>query len=89
MTETETVFWRLADEHASPKFGYSVISLGLNPAGEAYTLRLNRLSSPEPQPKTFTVFVDQVAESIATRELPEDLILSLAHELDSNQATWK
>ena len=81
VTQDETVFWNLVHEHSLREFGYSVVELKLDSSGQTYTLRLKRLSKPDSRAKRFTVFNDQLRNSVSTGQLPGGLLRAFADKL--------
>lgn len=71
----------LVTKHVVPKFGNLVPRLHPESDGN-YSLVLKRAGAPESEAKTFTVFVDQLRNSLETGQLPEGLLRSFTDDLN-------
>jgi hypothetical protein len=80
LTQAQVNFCVLVHDYALKEFGYSFAGLRLNSSGQSWTIRLKPLDAPESQVKQFTVFPEQVQESVETRQLPKGLLCSFADE---------
>lgn len=79
MTQEEVTFCNLVNASVWSR-GYSSLDLRLDPAGRHYLLRVHRLGDPEHMNKLFTVFSDDLQESVRSGQLPSGLRKDLQHE---------
>jgi hypothetical protein len=79
MTAEEVTFCNLVSAYVG-SVRYAVLDLQPAPKGQYYTLRLHQLGAPESQNKQFTVFADDLIESVRSNQLREGLRKDLERE---------
>jgi hypothetical protein len=86
VTKEEVAFCNLVSGHLGPET-YSVVNLQRGPGGTV-TFHVHRLGDLERQDKLFSVFSDDLLESVRTNRLPEGLQKDLQNSFMAPVTPW-